>query len=215
MTDGRDTVHDAIASARAKVCDVDEVVARKIIHDDSGNPEHRSALADQYRDFDVIGGDRVGFGGAIARAWAHVVGLPIDWVFHLEDDFVLNREVDLDDMALVLDGRPHLHQMALRRQPWNPEEAAAGGIVEQHPDDYVDHTDGLNHWLEHRRFFTTNPSLYRRSLCRRDWPTGPHSEGHFSIDLFRDPAATCGFWGARNSGEWVTHIGHERVGTGY
>jgi hypothetical protein len=119
-------------------------------------------------------------------------------------------------MALVLDHHPDLVQLALRRQPWNPEEQAAGGIVEQHPDDYTEREWRGHRWLAHRRFFTTNPSLYRTDLIRtEEWPDVEHSEGMFTHQLLADPLVSFGFWGARDSGEWCTHIGHQRVGTGY
>ena len=212
MTDGRDTIHDAIASADTALVGS---ITHRVIHDDSGDPDHRHDLMRRYPRWTVIGGDRAGFGGAIKRAWCHVRDLPVRFVFHLEDDFTFTRPVDLDAMGNVLAAQPQLLQLALRRQPWNAEERAAGGIIEQHPDAYDDCTDGEHHWLEHRRFWTTNPSLYRRELCERKWPDGVHSEGRFGIEQFRDPNAVSGFWGERSSGEWVHHIGHERVGTGY
>jgi hypothetical protein len=158
---------------------------------------------------------RRGFAGAIQAGWDHPAVDSCTHVFHLEDDFTFNRHIPLQAMADVLDARPHLAQLALRRQPWNDAERAAGGIVEQHPGDYTEVSDGHNTWLEHRRFFTTNPGMYRRSLCDLGWPQGPNSEGRFGIDLFTDPAIRCGFWGARDSGEWVTHIGDHRAGEGY
>ena len=120
-------------------------------------------------------------------------------------------------MMRVLDYHPHLTQLALRRQPWNATEAAAGGIVQSNPRAYVEccDTDG-NVWLEHRLFHTTNPSLVpRRVLATHPWPTVPHSEGVFSADVFTDPKAHAGYWGARESGEWVRHIGIVRAGRGY
>ena len=102
-------------------------------------------------------------------------------------------------MARVLASEPYLAQMALRRQPWNAEERAAGGIVEQHPEDFYDRWTGQHEWLEHRRFFTTNPCLYRRQLLEHGWPEGTESEGHFSIQL-RDLGYSFGYWGARDSG---------------
>lgn len=212
MTDGRDTIHQAIASAQDRLLGP---VSHRVIHDDSGDSSHRGRLAERYASWTVIGGDRAGFGGAIQRAWRHVRDLPVSYVFHLEDDFTFRRRTDMTAMVEVLAEHPHMQQLALRRQPWNPSERAAGGIVEQSPEDYVDQTDGMHRWLEHRRFFTTNPSLYRRSLCKRPWPEGAQSEGRFGIELFADPHTTCGFWGGRDSGEWVTHIGDQRVGTGY
>lgn len=159
--------------------------------------------------------EKRGFGGAIRAGWA-LIGTGPGFVFHLEDDFVFERPVGIDRMAALLTARPELVQVALRRQPWNPEEHAAGGIVEQHPHDYGDETTEAGEpFLTHRRFFTTNPSLYRRSLIAHGWPETDHSEGVFTHRLLADPEARFAFWGARTDSPWVTHIGTERVGTGY
>lgn len=214
MTDGR---RDCIEQAIASMHHLHGPITRKLIHDDSGDSDYRGWLVATFPQFDLVAtGNRSGFGGAYNNAWRHLARLPERFVFSTEDDFVFTRPVDLLAMADVLDENLCLHQLALRRQPWNPEERLAGGIVEQHPGDYRELFDhGHRHWLEHRRFFTTNPSLIRRSLCEQGWPTDEHSEGVFSHRLFVDPAARCGFWGSRDSGEWVEHIGHQRVGTGY
>lgn len=212
MTDGRDTIHDAIASADTALVGS---ITHRVIHDDSGDTTHRNGLADRYPEWTVIGGDRAGFGGAIQRAWRHVRDLPVRFVFHLEDDFTFNAPVDTPSMRRVLDRNPQLVQLALRRQPWNPDELAAGGIVEQHPDDYTDCSDGLSHWLEHRRFFTTNPSVYRSTLMARGWPEGERSEGVFGLQLCESPGIRFGFWGERTDPPAVHHIGDHRVGVGY
>ena len=212
MTDGRDTITETIRSFDEQVTGP---VMHRVIHDDSGEPDHRQHLQESFPDFEVIGGNRSGFGGAIIRAWRHLRTVPVDWVFHLEDDFTFNRPVALDGLAEVMTANPHIAQMALRRQPWNAEERSAGGVVELHPDRYQDCTDGHNAWLEHRSFFTTNPSLYRRNLCDIGWPKGNESEGRFTAKLVADPQVRFGYWGSRQSGEWVTHIGEERRGRGY
>lgn len=222
MTDGRDDLlARTLASANSALVGP---LSRLVIHDDTGDLVHRGHLREILHDAhlkhpscEVIGGpDRRGFGGAYANAWTYMAGLDVDFVFGLEDDFTFNRLVDLAAMAGVLDEHPNLVQLALRRQPWNAEERAAGGIVEQHPDDYTDRADRHGHeWLEHRKFFTTNPSLYRRSLCERGWPQVEFSEGTFTHQLLADPAVKFAFWGARGSGEAVTHIGVERAGVGY
>jgi hypothetical protein len=119
-------------------------------------------------------------------------------------------------MVAVMDRNPHLQQMSLLRQPWNEIEAAAGGIMQCNPDDFVECSYGPNQWVEHRRFFTTNPCLYRKSLIEsRTWPLGPQSEGIFSIELLSDPRATCGIWGKKFGTPKVEHIGYERTGIGY
>lgn len=215
VTDGRDdTLAATVASIRGALTGP---ITRRVIYDDTGDLDHQRALSTRYPEFETIQhpAGRQGFGGAIRTAWRHLVGGPERFVWHHEDDFILNRPLDLRSLAAVLDARPHLAQLALRRQPWNAEEMAAGGIVEQHPADYDEASMADAVWLEHRRFFTTNPSLYRRSLAQRGWPDVEHSEGHFSIDLFRDPDVRCAYWGPRASTPWVHHIGAERVGTGY
>lgn len=188
------------------------------LYDDSGDPAYRAWLVDRFPEFEVFWhpAGRQGFGGAIRYAWQHLrdhaSGAAI---FHLEDDFVLTRRVDVDDMAEVLRADPCLAQLALRRQPWNDAERAAGGIVEQHQADFVEVRNVRGSWLQHRRFFTTNPSLYpRRLILEHDWPDGPESEGRFGLELWR-AGWFAGYWGARDSGEWCEHIGAERVGTGY
>lgn len=217
MTDGRrQCIERAIPSALEQL---DGPITRRVIFDDSNDIEYRDWLLDRFPNFELIWhpAGRQGFGGAIRTAWGFVaIGGPERFVWHAEDDFIYRRPVDLTAMMDVLDDHPHLVQLALRRQPWNEEERAAGGIVERYPYAYTDCSDTDDRWwLEHRLFMTTNPSLYRRSLCLESWPDGARSEGRFTHQLLEDPDVRFGFWGERGSGEWVEHIGDERVGVGY
>ena len=217
MTDGRTGyLADAITSLEERVTGP---ITRRILHDDTGDPRHRQHLARTYPQWDVIGTPgRSGFGGAYRHAYDWIVSHDTNpWLFSAEDDFEYVRDVDLDAMAYVLDRRPNLTQMALRRQAWNHQERAAGGVVEANPRAYTECSDMRGHiWLEHRAFHTTNPSLVpRRILLEHRWPTVPHSEGVFAACLFADPKKHAAYWGARDSGPWVTHIGDERVGRGY
>lgn len=195
-------------------------VSERWVHDDSGDPEYARWLREHLPEWRIVSTPgRSGFGGAVRNAWEQLRRASrAPFVFHLEDDFVLTRPVDLTRMAWVLDRHPHVVQLALRRQPWNDHERAAGGIVEQHPDSYAEvvdeHTASV--WLEHRLFFTPNPSLYRRTLLLdTDWPSGRQSEGRYSHQLLGDESLRFAFWGSRESGEWCEHIGTERVGLGY
>lgn len=227
MTDGRLNCLQRTIPSFLFAVDRPDLVTELWIHDDSGDPAYHDTLVELFGPvgFRVVStAGRSGFGGAIRSAWRTLrEHSTAPYVFHLEDDFVFPRMVPLSDMVEVLGSIPRLAQMALRRQPWNAEERAAGGIVEQHPEDYGEHhifVPGTNlrqvNWLEHRRFFTTNPGLYRRTLVTsRDWPDGANSEGRFGIDLFADGILTAGYWGTRDSGVWCEHIGLARVGTGY
>lgn len=222
-TDGRKscisrTIPSALENLRGPITEY-------LICDDSADPGYQSWLSRMFHQFDVIGSnERLGFGGNIRRAWNHITThSQAHYIFDLEDDFTFNRPVDLYPMLGILDRHQYLVQLALRRQPWNEDERKAGGVVEQHPTAYEDRKDIWgNEWLEHRLFLTTNPSLYRYSLCQQEWPDVKHSEGMFTHQLLREglPGVTgdgvrFGFMGARDEQPWVEHIGTERVGNGY
>lgn len=223
ITDGRDEY------LKRSIDSVENMVpygfTDRVIFDDSGDDMYRLSLQERYGVWYTIKGlgePRLGFTGNVRRMWDYVSQSGLDYVFHLEGDFTFNVGIDIDMMLVALNagsiGDRYLIQMALRRQPWNQEEINAGGIVEQHPEDYEDVSYAGLKWLEHRRFFTTNPSLYRAELCRSvDWPDRKNSEGHFSINTlaYYGPGSRFAFWGRRQDTPMVHHIGNERKGIGY
>lgn len=148
--------------------------------------------------------ERRGPTGAIQYAWKLDIDEP--FIFHLEDDFIFERDVDLNEMRYVLQGNPQLAQMALRRQPVNEIEQAAGGVIEQWPDAYSDRTTGGRAWLEHTLFWTNNPCLYRRSLTVDGFPSPPGAEQALA-ERCRLNGQTFGYWGPRTDAPWVRHQG--------
>lgn len=214
MTDGRDDcLIETLASFDSRVS---SPPASVLIHDDTGDAEHRTWVASRYPTAEVIGSVRGGFGSAIRTAWDHLRRGDHGWVFHLEDDFTFNRDVNIADMQSVLAADETLAQMLLMRQPWNNLERAAGSVFAVTPDAFTpsDHPT-IPHVL-HRRFFSTNPSLYpRRLFDTHDWPEGAESEGRFGFNLFADPTVRCAVMGAVTDPPWVTHIGGRRAGEGY
>jgi len=157
----------------------------------------------------------LGFAGAIQHGWDQILDTDAELIFHLEGDFTFNGSVPLEAMAeLAYD--PHIAQVALKRQPWNQQEIEAGGIVELNPDDFEEGTCGDgNRYTAHRRFWTTNPSIYRRDIAERGWPQEADSEGKFAISLFQDPHVVSTFWGGKFDPPLVHHIGDSRDGHGY
>jgi hypothetical protein len=161
----------------------------------------------------------LGFCGAIRYAWEMLRQDPreFDYVFHLEEDWRFERSFNVAHMARLLDTEPSVAQVALRRGA-EPGEAA---VVDAFPREFEDRTTGMisagqttsQEWLEHRLFFTTNPSLYRRSLLEFDWPRVPGSEGAFTQQLI-DARHTFAYWGERHDEPWITHTG-TRAGHGY
>lgn len=158
----------------------------------------------------------LGFAGAIQQGWDEVLDTGADYVFHLELDFEFLDVVPIAQMIGLLETRPYLVQVALKRQAVNPQEKEAGGIVEFRPDQFHQRHYAGYVWTEQRLFFTTNPSVYPVALCAQRWPQQEFSEGVFTHRLFdHDPLARSAFWGAKFDPPAVMHIGDERKGTGY
>lgn len=213
MTDGRrGYIHKTISSATSRL---NGPIIEKWMHDDSGDKDNRIWLQEQFPDFIQIGGGpRKGFGGAYSFAWKTLAAQSnADFIFNLEDDFTFNREIPLQDMIQVLEENPNVYQMALRRQAWSSEELRAGGVIEKTPDAFHQQEG----WISHKLFFTTNPSLYRKSLIEtHTYPDVKDSEGHFSLSLLdSDPNAQFGYWGQKTDAPWVQHIGAQRKGNIY
>lgn len=224
LTNGRpDCISKTIPSALGHLTGV----LGMVIVDDSGDPTYGQWLADEF-----VGGP---WDGKILhlpephgywRAMQYVWGLARHWAatydttsfFFLEDDFTVNEDVDLTDLAGVLDSYPYLTQMALLRQPWWPNEIEHGGLIEALEaggQEFTERTNGTHSWIEHRACFTGNPCVIPRRTFERDWPEGDWSESRFGRLLFRDPEARGAYWGRRSDPPRVEHIGHQRVGSNY
>lgn len=194
IDDGRE---DYLARCRASLAPVDDLFDERILVED---PEHL-----------------LGFAGAIQAGWDQILATDCELVFHVESDFVFPTPPPLERMA-VLARCSRLAQVALKRQPWNERERAAGGIVEADADDFTERVIETGAWwdfyTEHRRFFTTNPSIYRREIAERGWPQEQHSEGLFTHRLLAE-GFSFAFWGSKLDDPRVEHVGAVRTGTGY
>lgn len=157
---------------------------------------------------------RLGFAGAIQKGWEAVLKAKAQWVFHVEGDFVFTAPVYPEAMAAILDAHPHLAQISLKRQAVNERERAAGGIVEADPEDFEVHYDPDAVWTEHRRYFTTNPSLYATEICKLGWPQVAQSEGVFTHQLL-EQGRSFAIYGGKFDPPRVQHIGARRAGHGY
>lgn len=126
-----------------------------------------------------------------------------EWVFHLEEDFVVN-DAPLDAMRQVLEANPSVAQMVLERQPANPSEWANGSLVG------VDNIPTFEQWgnpdaswREQRHLFSFNPCVYHSSIA-----TKAGVERDVTARLRAD-GRTFGFWGAQGDAPRCEHIGIE------
>lgn len=224
LTDGRDALLERTLDSIDRMVGPSALIEQRLMFDDTGDMAHQAQLALTYPAFDVIGnGRRNGFGGAVREFRAEIRARSISpFVLWCEDDFEVRKAVDLSEICGLLTLRRPLVQMALTRQPWSNDEKAVGTILSP-PEDFEQHAtaDGVR-WVEHRRWWTTNLSVFRRELLDVDWPEGGQSEGRFTHRLLADGFADVpgqrvrfGYWGRVGDSPWTEHVGHQRAGIGY
>lgn len=130
--------------------------------------------------------------------WELLRGHPTDHVLFWEADFRPASLIDVAAMVQLLDEHQYLAQVALLRQPWFHNEVEHGGLIEAleaQGQVFTDH-DGF---IEHRAFWTGNPSVFRRGLVDiYDWPDVEWSESQFGSAL-------------RSSGHSFAILGTDRV----
>ncbi len=212
FTDGRlECLQRTIASANENLIGK---FSKKILINDSPDFAFQERIAQLYGlEFEIKNhGRRKGFCHAIQSGWSEL-SPDTDYVFHLEDDFTFNEPVLLPVLVEILEHHMNLCQIALKRQAWG-HEVNFGGFMEQFPDSYENVTWAGLRWCEHKRFFTTNPSLYPMQITKYGWPEPPDCEGHFAFKLWPDGYKSA-FWGHREDPPKVAHIGMERAGKGY
>lgn len=191
---------------------------KKVFYDDSGDKNYKDRLVERFGPlgFYVVGPDRsLGYTKSMQAMWQYLTNrCQSKWVFQVEDDFLYDKKVDLHDLIRLLEDNPDLTQVALLRRACFPKEIEAGGIINQNPDRYTRKEEGDLRWLEHTLFWTCNPCLFRRSLCKEfPWPNSPASERVYTDTLTRRNGNRMAFWG--HGEEHLTHIGEVKAGSGY
>ncbi|MEK7117083.1 MAG: hypothetical protein AAB837_02880 [Patescibacteria group bacterium] len=188
--------------------------SRILIHDDSGDEDYHNWL--KQFNYELATTKRVGFTEAMISAWQKLKEDSNEWVFHLEDDFLILDDILLNNMIDVMRQNEHIKQLVLLRQPLGGRELKKGGIIASHPERYEEKTDGIYHWVEHRIGFSCNPCVYRKSLIfEYPWPNMPHSEREYGRLLFKNPNVKCAYWGGKTDKPKVEHIGVIKKGFGH
>jgi len=215
ITDGRKGVLEKTLGTFRVMAEF--VPKRMIVLDDSGDPEYGAYVDQLVAQFGnpIVRHhkNRTGFCATVADAWSLLSAQDgIEFVFHLEDDFEFIEPVPLSAMARELRRDRRLAQIALVRQPWNEREKEAGGLLELYRPLNIVEGEGIR-IAKHKACFTTNPSLYPALVTRLGWPDGPRCEGIFTHKLIN---LGWEFAYLIPTGDHaVTHIGDQRIGTGY
>jgi hypothetical protein len=204
-------------SARSLSEQVTGPIVQRVVYDCWGDESIRGEIRTivEPLGFYVAGPtDRPDYTRSMQELWRYLNRRAIgEFVFQAEDDFTFDRPVDLLPMAQLLRDDPNLTQIALLRHAAYESERQKGGILGWPEADFTRRGENGTSRLEHRLFWTANPSLFRKSLTKVPWPAAPSSERRFADALFKDPRAVSSFWGRGEP--WITHVGEVRAGAGY
>jgi len=199
----RDTyLHACLSSLTRHVSGIDSV----IVVDDSGDSGHRMNLTARNIPWVAVAPDNAGYAAAMSVVFKVAADHGGEHVLFVEEDFQFISDLDVEAWASQLDSHPHLAQIVAMRQPWFANEVAAGGVLEalDGPRELVDG------FIEHRLFFSGNPTVLPRRTFAKPWPSGRWSENQFAAQLKQDPQIRF----AITPSILVEHVG-ERSGHGY
>ena len=143
---------------------------------------------------------RQGLTANLAQAWG-ALGDGDEWVFHVEEDFVIAPNAPLTDMIATLNTYRYLANMVLVRQPWNQQERKANGLLKANRP-FLTPRDG-GRWQEHDRGFWLNPMIAHSSLLRTLKP-GVEQELTKQCTARR---LRFGWWGAVDDDPRCIHVG--------
>lgn len=162
IDDGRpEYLYQSIASVNEHLTCSNQ--AFKILVNDSGDLDYAAELAGRYPEMQQVHHEtRRGLAGAVRSAWDAALANGADFIWHHEDDFLLNQSVDVDVMQEILETSPMLAQVSLKRQAVNDQEVAAGGFMETNLAAFSDRGS----YVEHRTLFTFNPCLVPSNVAR-------------------------------------------------
>lgn len=195
--------------------------SNKIIIDDSGDSDYRAWLKKTFKNFEVIaaGNKRVGYTNAMKKVFNTALESGSPYVFHLEDDFLIKENFDLNNFVNILEKYKYLTQMSFLRDPWYENEIRDGGVMRTlmkkgQRVHRIKNKDGA--WMEHRIFWTCNPSVYPLWVAKNSWPNRKHSEFYFGRELFeKNRNYKSAVWGKLNDEPLIKHIGAYQKGGNY
>lgn len=132
----------------------------RVIIDDSGDHGFQQWLNRTFPTWTIIHHQQnEGLAAAVDTAWQWCHSHSVDWVFHLEEDFTFEQDVDIPRMVDLI-RENDLHQLVLYRQPWAPREMSSGGYL--HLGGWERLADDL--WVG-SHLFGFNPCLYPGWVC--------------------------------------------------
>jgi hypothetical protein len=160
-----------------------------------------------------------GFGPSNKFIFEYLKQVDSEYFLQLEEDWVLNRPLDVSEIIKTLRNNSNLIQMRIPRSPWY-EQKSFKDIVYGSNINASANKDGVvfkkfeNHYeFRHKDYFwSTNPNIFSRKFLDFKWSDpSPHYidyEYEFGQNLFKSNSNYfCGFWATNVYENYVSHIG--------
>jgi hypothetical protein len=176
------------------------------------------AAFDQHVDFTLISAQQVfydldhehGMAGNARRAFDWALEMDADYLLHVEEDMLFERQVPLREMRAILTYHEHLAQVVLKRHPWSPAEIEAGGQIETNRKAYTQCSDAKHSWVEHQTLFSVNPCLIPRETLELEWKDFGGGLERSITDACLAEELSFAYYGRVDDPPYVRHIGHIR-----
>lgn len=198
-------------------------VTNKIIFDDSGSADYRDWLNEKFGDrFTIVpvAEESVGQVRAVSFAFEYIKGLDVDYILEIEEDWMLFRELNLNNIIKVMENNNNIIQMRIPRTVWYAEyhylDIVAGSLLRHHKNipETKSRYIGKNNkrwfsWRGQFYFWSHNPSLFKKSIVYENYlDHDVDHEYHFGLNLFKKyPRAVVGFWAKNDYDAYISHIG--------
>jgi hypothetical protein len=199
-------------------------VKYKIIFDDSGDTKYLDWLNKSFGDrFKIVpvGAKPLGQVAALGFIFRYIKELDVDYVLQLEEDWMLNRPLDISRIAKVLHDNPNILQMRIPRVVWyapyhNTDIIHGSNLLKVVNLPWTktklrnNEQDSWYEWRGDFYFWSHNPSVFGKKILdeRYDSITDEWHELYFGKLLFKKyPRGSSGFWAKNPYDAYVNHIG--------
>lgn len=183
----------------------------KILIDD--NPLNRNQVeidkivSDFNIDQVILNDSNLGVFGTVQKAW-RFIPQDCEYVFHLENDFLFNEFVDVNELVEVLESSKKIFQIALLRQDWFAFEKKVGGIYKAYSP-WSEMKIGKVDLVLHRHYFTHNPCVYHKRYAIQT--SGYNEYGYMKVLRRVQQNGYCAYLGTLKDKPKVTHIGELKI----
>lgn len=207
-----------IASWEANLIDTPK---HKIIFDDSGNSEYREWLQNKFGNRFVvvpISEHAVGQPAAINFIFNYLSGLDVDYFLEIEEDWMLNRPINISEIASKISTMNDVCQIRIPRAVWHETnthylDLQHGTLLNYYLSNYTySKQDNLYEIESDSYFWSHNPNIFSRHILNHKYPQqGIESEYLFGKLLFESSYRAFAYWATNPYESYVSHIGyHEK-----